>query len=289
MPKPLLQPMSSHYQRIERALDWLADNATRQPSLAEIAAQAQLSEFHFQRVFSRWVGVSPKKFLQYLTLEHAKQNLAASHSVLDASLEAGLSGPGRLHDLFVSLEAMTPGEYKTRGKGLVIRYGFHATPFGECLLMHTERGICGLAFNLGENRQATLDNLKTGWENAVFVADQASTAPLVQRIFAEPGSDRPLRLLLRGTPFQIKVWEALLRIPPGRLVAYADLARHIGQPDAVRAVGRANGSNAISYLIPCHRVIRQSGVIGGYRWGSGRKLALIGWEAAQAERLAASG
>ena len=280
--------------RIERALDYLASNFESQPSLVEIASQVDLSEYHFQRLFTRRVGISPKKFLQYLTLDAAKQRLAASASVLDAAYDAGLSGPGRLHDLFVSVEAMTPGEYKKCGAGLVIRYGFHpCLPFGECLIMETDRGICGFAFVTTVGRQAAYDDLAVRWPRATFISDDIATTYSAERIFTrhEEGvgpNAQPLRLLLCGTQFQIKVWEALLTIPMGALTTYGDLAQRIGyKKGAARAVGTANGANSISYLIPCHRVIRRSGVIGGYHWGPGRKLALIGWEAAQSENLAA--
>ena len=280
--------------RIERALDYLASNFESQPSLVEIASRVDLSEYHFQRLFTRRVGISPKKFLQYLTLDAAKQRLAASASVLDAAYDAGLSGPGRLHDLFVSVEAMTPGEYKKCGAGLVIRYGFHpCLPFGECLIMETDRGICGFAFVTTVGRQAAYDDLAVRWPRATFISDDIATTYSAERIFTrhEEGvgpNAQPLRLLLCGTQFQIKVWEALLTIPMGALTTYGDLAQRIGyKKGAARAVGTANGANSISYLIPCHRVIRRSGVIGGYHWGPGRKLALIGWEAAQSENLAA--
>jgi AraC family transcriptional regulator of adaptative response/methylated-DNA-[protein]-cysteine methyltransferase len=279
---------SQEYERVGAALDWLADHHEAQPALAEIAAAAGLSPYHFQRLFTHWVGISPKRFLQYLTLERAKASLEASASVLDAAFDAGLSGPGRLHDLFVTYAAVTPGEYKSRGAGLTIRYGFHDSPFGECLMLLSDRGICGLAFVVDGQREAAFDYLRSGWENARMVADPAATAPEVARVFAGPDTTgAPLRVLLRGTRFQLKVWEALLQVPPGALVSYEQIAHHIGHPRAVRAVGRANAVNAVCYLIPCHRVIRKSGVIGGYRWGRGRKLALIGWEAAQAERTAA--
>ncbi len=280
--------------RIERALEYLAANFEAQPSLAEIASRVDLSEYHFQRMFSRRVGISPKKFLQYLTLDAAKQRLAASASVLDAAYDAGLSGPGRLHDLFVTVEAMTPGEFKKRGAGLVIRYGFHpCAPFGECLIMLTDRGICGVAFVTAEGRQATYDDLASRWPRATFVADDASSGRCAERFLMQSSEaldddSPPLRLFLCGTQFQIKVWEALLTMPAGTLTTYGDLAQRIGYPKgAARAVGTANGANAISYLIPCHRVIRKSGVIGGYHWGPGRKLALIGWEAARSEQHAA--
>ncbi len=276
--------------RMEAALDYLAAHVQNQPSLGEIARHVGLSEYHFQRLFSRWVGISPKRFLQYLTLGEAKRVLAESASVLDAAYEAGLSGPGRLHDLFVTYEAMTPGEYKLKGHGLEIRYGFHPSPFGECLLMVTERGVCGLGFVVQGDRAGTLAELRRDWAAARFIADQPGTASFAARIFrgdksGEAAERGPLKLLLRGTPFQLKVWEALLTVPPGCLTSYADIARRLGYPEGgqvARAVGRANATNTISYLIPCHRVIQKSGLVSGYRWGTGRKLAMIGWEVAQA-------
>lgn len=271
--------------RIGLALDRLADRFPEQPPLAELAAEAGLSEHHFQRMFTRRVGVSPKKFLQHLTLEAAKRRLRDSASVLDAAYDAGLSGPGRLHDLFVTFEAMTPGEYKARGEGLTIRYGFHDSPFGECLLMVTDRGVCGLGFSTGMGRDGALARRMRGKEQATLVFDEAATAPYIPLIFATP--DRPgppdgppLRLLMRGSRFQIKVWKSLLTMPPGTLTTYRDIARRIGMPGAARAIGNANGANPIPWLIPCHRVIRKTGAIGGYDWGVGRKLAMIGWEAA---------
>jgi AraC family transcriptional regulator of adaptative response/methylated-DNA-[protein]-cysteine methyltransferase len=274
-----------------RALDMLATAFPNQPSLSELAAHVGLSEHYFQRMFIRWVGVSPKKFLQHLTLTEAKRRLRESSSVLDAAYDAGLSGPGRLHDLFVTFEAMTPGEYKARGAGLTIRCGYHDTPFGECLLMATERGICGLGFVAVETRDAVYAKLSRGWERASFLRDDAATADFVPRIFADPaqfppGDVPPIRLLLRGSRFQLKVWQALLEIPQGGLTTYQDIARRIGLPAASRAVGNANGANPISWLIPCHRVIRKSGELGGYGWGLGRKIAMIGWEAARAEASA---
>ena len=277
------------YERIAAALAYVDENFQDQPSLAEIAAQAELSEFHFQRLFTRWVGISPKKFLQQLTLERAKQSLEASASVLDAAYDAGLSGPGRLHDLFVTCDAVTPGEYKARGAGMTIRYGFHPTLFGECLLLMTDRGICGLAFidPQRETGAEALAYLARGWSNATLLEDAAATRPYIDRMFG--AADRvpdaggePLRVLLRGTEFQVKVWRALLTIPPGHLTTYEDIGHRIGYTsNASRAIGRANGSNLISWLVPCHRVIRKTGAIGGYRWGRERKLAMIGWEAAQ--------
>lgn len=274
--------------RIARSLDRLAAGFPEQPSLAELAAEAGVSEHHFQRMFTRRVGVSPKKFLQHLTLEAAKRRLGESASVLDAAYDSGLSGPGRLHDLFVTFEAMTPGEYKARGEGLSIRYGFHDSPFGECLLMVTDRGICGLGFATGVDREAALAHRIRGRERATLLHDDAATAPYVPLIFAThdrpaPQDAPPLRLLLRGSRFQLKVWKALLSMPPGTLTTYQDIARRIGMPPgAARAVGNANGANPIPWLIPCHRIIRKTGAIGGYDWGIGRKMAMIGWEAAQA-------
>ncbi|MDH3229827.1 MAG: bifunctional helix-turn-helix domain-containing protein/methylated-DNA--[protein]-cysteine S-methyltransferase [Alphaproteobacteria bacterium] len=276
-----------------QALDMLATTFPNQPSLADLSAHVGLSEYYFQRMFIRWVGVSPKKFLQHLTLAEAKRRLRESASVLDAAYDAGLSGPGRLHDLFVTFEAMTPGEYKARGQGLTIRYGYHETPFGECLLMATERGVCGLGFIAGDAREAAYAKLSRGWERAQFVQDDVAVADIVPRMFAKPGQPTsgdlpPIRLLLRGSRFQLKVWQALLEIPQGGLTTYQDIAHRIGLPAASRAVGNANGANPISWLIPCHRVIRKSGELGGYGWGLGRKVAMIGWEAARAEASAQS-
>lgn len=278
--------------RIGMALDRLAARFPEQPSLAELAAEAGVSQHHFQRMFTRRVGVSPKKFMQHLTLEAAKRRLNDSASILDAAYDSGLSGPGRLHDLFVTFEAMTPGEYKARGEGLTIRYGFHDSPFGECLLMGTDRGICGLGFSTGIGREAALAHRMRGREKATLLFDEAATAPYVPLIFSAPGASvppdaPPLRLLLRGSRFQLKVWEALLTMPPGTLTTYQDLARRIGlPPGAARAVGNANGANPIPWLIPCHRIIRKTGAIGGYDWGVGRKLAMIGWEAAATDDAA---
>ncbi len=281
-----LAARSRDYRRVAKALEYLAEHYTTQPELGEIAEQAGLSEYHFQRVFTHWVGISPKRFLQYITLAHAKERLSQSTSLLDAAFEVGLSGPSRLHDLFITWEAMSPGEFKERGRGLTIQYGFHPSPFGECLLMSTERGICGLAFVPEGKRQAALEELASGWEHARLRHDQRATHAQAERIFSRADGagrgKRTVRLLLRGTPFQIKVWEALLRVPTGALTTYEHLGRALGyRGRANQAIGQAVGANAIAYLIPCHRVIRKSGLIGGYRWGPERKLALLGWEAAQ--------
>jgi AraC family transcriptional regulator of adaptative response/methylated-DNA-[protein]-cysteine methyltransferase len=249
--------------------------------LDQLAGSVHLSKYHFQRLFKRWAGISPTQFLQFLTLEYAKKRLRESQSVLDTALEAGLSGPGRLHDLFVTFEAMTPGEYKRQGAGLRISYGFHDTPFGECLLATTERGICALYFVERNDRQASLEQLVAHWPRAHLVEDSSQTQPLVERIFspAKAGQSKPFHLLLKGTNFQVKVWQALLAIPPGALVSYGNLAAYIDKPKGAQAVGGALASNPIAYLIPCHRVISSSGEIHRYRWGAARKKAMIGWEA----------
>ncbi len=275
--------LSDDYERIEQALLYLEKNYHEQPTLEEVAASIGLSEYHFQRLFTRWVGISPKRFLQFLTKEHAKELLEKSTDLLDVAYQTGLSGPGRLHDLFVSCEAVTPGEYKNRGEGLTIRYGFHATPFGECLLALTERGICGLSFTLAGNRQPALEALRGRWSMAKLLEDPSATASLVNRIFplARQPETAPLSLFLNGTNFQIKVWEALLQVPPGALVTYEEIARRLGMPRAARAVGQAVADNPIAVIIPCHRVIRKMGELGNYRWGPARKKALLGWEMAR--------
>lgn len=286
MATPALTPLTEHgerlYDRIGDALSYIADHQADQPDLAAMARAAGMSPHHFQRVFTRWVGLSPKRFLQYLTLDHAKTQLESAASVLDAAYDAGLSGPGRLHDLFVTHEAVTPGEHKAGGAGLEIDWGFHDSPFGECLVMTTTRGLCGLAFVAGEGRDATFDDMARRWPRATFREDAEATAPIARRVFQGDPAE-PLHLVLHGTNFQVRVWEALLRIPSGRLVAYGDVARHIGQPTAHRAVGAAIGANPISWLVPCHRAILSNGYLRNYAWGKGRKAAMIGWEAAQAE------
>ena len=263
---------------VERALDWLSRNFEHQPSLAEAASQVGLSEYHFQRSFRRQVGLSPKKYVQFLTLERAKQVLAQSRSVLDAAYSSGLSGPGRLHDLFVNVEAMTPGEYKHRGRGLTIRYGIHPSPFGCCVIMRTTRGVCGLAFASPTRSAEVLASLARGFESATFVADSGATAGIARKVFGECRRGEDFTLHVRGTPFQIKVWRALLTIPSGGVTSYGDVARRVGAPGASRAAGNAIASNPVAWIIPCHRVIRASGVLGDYRWGGGRKLAMLSLE-----------
>ncbi|HXW15410.1 MAG TPA: methylated-DNA--[protein]-cysteine S-methyltransferase [Terriglobia bacterium] len=273
------------YSRIERAILFLEENYHRQPELREVAQSANLSEFHFQRLFRRWAGISPKRFIQFLTLEHAKRLLGGSHSVLDATYDAGLSSPGRLHDLFVNIEAMTPGEFKTRGAGLRINYGFHPTPFGECLLSVTERGICGLGFIDAGGRAPLLRDFQARWPEAKWEENTQLTLPYIRRIFGgeKANGNLPITLVLQGTNFQIKVWEALLRIPMGSVVPYEDLATAVCSARAARAVGSAVAKNPIAFLIPCHRVIRKAGGIGGYHWGAARKRAMLAWEAARTQ------
>jgi AraC family transcriptional regulator of adaptative response/methylated-DNA-[protein]-cysteine methyltransferase len=270
------------YERIEKAITFLIDNFHTQPGLRKIAARIHMSEYHFQRLFSRWVGISPKRFLQFLTKEHAKKLLEKSINLLDVTYEAGLTSPGRLHDLFVSCEAVTPGEYKAKGLGLEITYGYHATPFGECMLATTDRGICGLKFVQNKERSAAWASLKSKWQNAALIENPDATRPIVDRIFDPLAGQRtkPLHLLLNGTNFQIKVWEALIRIPMGAVVSYEDVAVSIGMPNASRAVGNAVGSNPIPFVIPCHRVIRKTAEFGNYGGGKARKLAILGWESA---------
>lgn len=271
-----LEPLQ-HYKLIEQAIQYIEANVQNQPDLAEIASAVGMSEYHFQRLFTRWAGISPKRFMQFLTKEQAKEILDRSENLLDATHQTGLSSLGRLHDLFVNAEAVTPGEYKSRGEGVSIRYGLHPTPFGKCLIATTERGICHLGFVDGSEGRA-VDNLVEHWKNSTMSEDYASTALLVNRIFLHGEGDSPLKLHLRGTNFQIKVWEALLGIPSGALTTYEHIAAQVGSPRAVRAVGSAVGDNPIAYLIPCHRVIRKSGEFGNYLYGSARKKAILARE-----------
>ncbi len=286
-----LKQLCRDYERVEAAICYLETHALRQPPLAEIAAAAGLSEFHFQRLFSRWVGISPKRFLQYLTKEHAKRMLARSDTVLDSAYEAGLSGAGRLHDLFVTCEAVTPGEYRRRGADLEISFGFHDSPFGECLLATTARGLCNVSFVQEGGRDPLMNGLKRQWPRAVLRHRPRQTAPLVERVFpfAPAQKPAPLHLHVKGTNFQIQVWQALVRIPLGEAVTYEDIARHIGIPQGARAVGNAVGRNPIPFLIPCHRVIRKTGLFGYYGGGPARKKAMLGWESARAQSYRATG
>jgi AraC family transcriptional regulator of adaptative response/methylated-DNA-[protein]-cysteine methyltransferase len=297
------------YVRIEAALGYLAEQGGAQPTLAEVAGHVGLSEHHLQRIFSRWAGISPKRFLQFQTVENAKALLRESRSVLDTTYSTGLSSGGRLHDLFVTLEAMTPGDFKLGGAGLTIATGFHDSPFGECLIATTPRGICGLAFVVDDDRSAAMADVTSRWPTARFVEDARSTQPIAEQVFAawggaswqasSPGAGgesvtpTPLSVLVRGTNFQVRVWEALLRIPPGSVATYEDIASAAGNEGATRAVGSAIGKNPVAYLIPCHRVIRKTGAFGSYHWGATRKVAMLLREAASnagdasdAERLA---
>lgn len=280
---------AANYRRIERALHFIDANRRRQPSLGEIARAAGLSEFHFQRLFAQWAGVSPKRFLQFLTKEHALSLLRRGTDVLATSLEIGLSSPSRLHDLMVTVEALTPGEVRAGGAGVVIDYGFHPTPFGTCFLAATARGLCTLHF-VHSDRTDAINQLALLWPRAQLRERPGSTRAFAARIFfyAAPtfntGTATPLPLLLRGTAFQLKVWEALLRIPSGAAVCYEDIAAHIGAPRAVRAVGSAVGANPVAFVIPCHRVIRKLGDFGQYAEGALRKQAILGWEAARLEQ-----
>ncbi len=277
--------LSEDYLRIEQAIQYLEKHASTQPELSEVANATGLSEYHFQRIFSRWAGISPKRFLQFLTKESAKDLLTQSENLLDTTYGVGLSSLGRLHDLFITTEAVTPGQYKSGGAGLTIRYGLHATPFGKALIGTTERGICHFGF-VGNSEGDAIDALYANWQQAKMIEDHNTTAPLVEPIF-DLGKrvKTPLHLHLRGTNFQLKVWEALLRIPPGAVTSYQGLAEQTGRPGANRAVGTALGRNPIAVLIPCHRVIRKLGEFGNYRYGVARKKALLGWEAASRQSL----
>ena len=271
------------YARIEAAILYLEAHFRDQPSLATVAREAALSPHHFQRLFRRWAGISPKRFGQYLTLDYAKAQLEVSASILDATYDAGLSGPARLHDLFVTYEAMSPGAFKRRGEGIDIAWGVHPSPFGPCFVGLTARGICALGFadHGSSNGETVRAEFEGRWPAARFREDRAATAAVVARIFSErPGDGAPLRLAVAGTNFQLKVWEALLRIPPGRITSYRALAEALGLSRSARAVGGAVAANPVSYLIPCHRVIRETGRISNYEWGPARKRVMLGWEAA---------
>jgi len=274
---------SSDYQCIEKAILFIAGHFQEQPGLDEIAESVHLSKYHFSRLFKRWAGISPMQFLQFMTLDYTKQKLLDSRSLLDTALDGGLSGPGRLHDLFVTFEAMTPGEFKRRGAGLRIAYGITDSPFGDCLLAVTERGICHLGFIPGDGQADALEQLSAAWPGADFTESPGPIRTLAQRIFRVnmEKPHRPFNLHLKGTNFQVNVWKALLNIPEGRVACYQDIAAFIGRPAAVRAVAQAIAINPVAFLIPCHRVIAKTGKIHNYRWGAARKKALIGWEAAR--------
>lgn len=274
---------SEDYKRIAAAIAFIRQHHLEQPNLAVVAQHIGLSESHFQRLFTRWAGISPKRFLQYLTLESAKSRINQTKSLLDLTFDVGLSSPGRLHELFVSLEAMSPGEYKQGGTGLAISYGIHNTKFGQAMIATTARGICNLHFIDSANQQTAEQALKDLWFNAKVTRDQKATQKLSNMIFDSTSFEpkKSLTLLVKGTNFQIQVWRALLNIPSGGIVTYQTVAEMIGRPTASRAVGNAVGKNPVGYLIPCHRIIRGSGEIGNYRWGTERKNAILGWEGSQ--------
>jgi AraC family transcriptional regulator of adaptative response/methylated-DNA-[protein]-cysteine methyltransferase len=272
----------SHYERIAQIIRFLDERHVEQPDLTALAGRAGLSQFHFHRLFLTWAGVTPKHFLQCLTLAHARELLRDGQNVLEAALESGLSGPGRLHDLCVNLEAASPGELKSGGAGWTVSFGFADSPFGKCLIAESPRGICHLSF-VG-NEKTALAGFQEDWPGAKVKRDDSSARQLAAKIFARPAGShlqQALRAFVRGTPFQVRVWRALLRVPPGALTSYGRLARAIARPAAARAVGAALGQNPLAYLIPCHRVIRETGVIGDYHWGQIRKRAMIAWESSE--------
>jgi AraC family transcriptional regulator of adaptative response/methylated-DNA-[protein]-cysteine methyltransferase len=276
---------ASDFDRIARAIEYIAAHSQERPSLADIAAAAGWSEYHFARVFRRWAGISPKQFLQHLSLAAAKQGLDDERPVLQAALDAGLSGPGRLHDLFVSLEAVTPGEYKAGGRGLVMRYGKAQTPFGPARIAMTERGIAFLAFADADGAFDGWEAFRRTWHAAQWREDDRAAAGVAATIWrTAPGRERRLALWLHGSNFQLQVWRALLAAGAASTTSYAQLARDIGSPSACRAVGAAVGSNPVAWLIPCHHVLRANGALSGYRWGPERKRAMLAWELAQSLR-----
>lgn len=284
----------SDYSKVEQAIRYIQARTHAQPGLGEVAAEVGLSEFHFQRLFQRWAGVSPKRFLQFLTLEEAKRMLAESRSLLETSHAVGLSGPGRLHDLFLALERMTPGEYKAQAEGLTVHWGVEDTPFGPALFAalaegDRERGLCGLAFLQDDSPEAAFEELRARWPGAALEASPARIRAYAEALDARTRghAGEPLSLVLKGTAFQMKTWEALLRVPSGQAIAYADLAEMANAPGASRAVGTAIGQNPIAWLIPCHRVLQSTGALGQYHWGAPRKQAMLGFERAQREGVGA--
>jgi AraC family transcriptional regulator of adaptative response/methylated-DNA-[protein]-cysteine methyltransferase len=281
-------PQGGDYEIIRRVIERISLDYRNQPSLDELAEAVGESAGGLQKLFTRWAGLSPKTFLQAVTLDHARRLLDSGLPLLEAAYEVGMSGPSRLHDLFVTHEAMSPGDYKTRGAGLLIRYGFHISPFGMALIMVTDRGLAGLSFNDTGDERAAFADMSGRWPNATYVEDLSATAPYAARIF-DPRcwrAEQPLRVVLIGTDFQVRVWQALLRIPMGRARAYSEIAGEIGAPAASRAVGAAIGANPISFVVPCHRALGKSGALTGYHWGLTRKRAILGWESGQ---LAADG
>lgn len=278
-----ITPTGSDYEIVRRSIEKISLDYRDQPSLEKLASEVGETPTGLQKLFTRWAGLSPKAFLQAVTLDHARKLLDAGMPLLEASLEVGMSGPGRLHDLFVTHEAMSPGDYKTRGEGLTIRYGYHISPFGIALVMVTDRGLAGLSFNDPGGERAAFADMSGRWPNATYVEDVSSTAPYAARVFdpAKWRADQPLRVVMIGTDFQVRVWEALLRIPLGQARTYSSLAADIGAPAASRAVGAACGANPISFVVPCHRALAKSGALTGYHWGLTRKRAILGWESGQ--------
>jgi AraC family transcriptional regulator of adaptative response/methylated-DNA-[protein]-cysteine methyltransferase len=271
------------YDSVRRAIAFISENWRAQPTIEAMADAAGVTPDELHHLFRRWASITPKAFMQALTLDHAKGLLRDSASVLDAALDSGLSGPGRLHDLFVTHEAMSPGEWKNGGAGLTLRYGFHPSPFGTAIVIATDRGLSGLAFADHGEEKAALADMTRRWSKASYVEDHEGTAPLAQRIF-DPKlwrPDQPLRVVMIGTDFEVRVWETLLKIPMGRAVSYSDIACNINSPKASRAVGAAVGRNPVSFVVPCHRALGKSGALTGYHWGVTRKQAMLGWEAGQ--------
>lgn len=276
------------YILVKNALETISTDWRKQPELTDLARELSVSPVQLQRTFQRWCGLTPKGFLQAVTLDHARRLLDGGLPILEASMELGLSGPGRLHDLFVTHEAMSPGEWKARGAGLEIAYGFHDSLFGRALVMATPRGLCGLAFADDGNDQAALDDMTRRWPDAIYTENIPATAPYAARAFDQTlwKQDQPLRVVLIGTDFEVRVWEGLLTIPLGKLHTYSGLAAQIGKAGAPRAVGAAVGKNPISFVVPCHRVIGKSGALTGYHWGLTRKRAMLGWESAISGQVA---
>ena len=276
-----ITPAGDDYEIVRKAIERISLDYRDQPSLDDLAAAVGDTPNGLQKLFTRWAGLTPKGFLQAVTLDHARRLLDDGAPLLDVAFDVGMSGPGRLHDLFVTHEAMSPGAYKSRGKGLTIRYGYHVSPFGIALVMVTDRGLCGLAFSDAGSERTSFEDMAGRWPNASFVEDMSATQPYAARIF-EPSrwrADQPLRVVLIGSDFQIRVWEALLRIPMNRARTYSSIATEIGNPDASRAVGAAVGANPVSFVVPCHRALGKSGALTGYHWGLTRKRAILGWEA----------
>ena len=272
-----------NYQRVEKAIQYLSENFRQQPNLDKVAEIVNLSPFHFQKIFTEWAGVSPKKFLQFLTADFLKSQITKTNSIIEAAEIAGFSSQSRVYDLFVTLEAVTPDQFKTNGNGLYIEYGCHQSPFGECFIAVTEKGLCALEFISGPTKHEVLDNFLNAWRFAQIELNQESTFGWVQKIFERKKNilENKLNVLVQGTNFQLKVWQALLSIPFGSITTYEQIASKTGSPKATRAVGSAVGRNAVAFLIPCHRVIRKEGKLGEYKWGDGKKKAIIGWEAAK--------